>query len=156
MDRGTWRATAHRAAQSWTRLKRLSTHKWIRPRASWEQEGNQRSLLSLLTWFSHWPRTFSKLNPMFQMGQSPFCTLDFLLPLLLLLEHTPNNTLGTPSEIQNTLNLHQTCSRPPHSEGPLERSSHGLLHSFFNLYRTHSPYLTMCCVYFSPRFPSLI
>ena len=25
MDRGAWRATVHRVAQSWTRLKRLST-----------------------------------------------------------------------------------------------------------------------------------
>ena len=25
MDRGAWRATVHRAAKSWTRLKRLST-----------------------------------------------------------------------------------------------------------------------------------
>ena len=26
MDRGTWQATVHRAAKSWTQLKRLSTH----------------------------------------------------------------------------------------------------------------------------------
>ena len=26
MDRGTWKATVHRVAKSWTRLKRLSTH----------------------------------------------------------------------------------------------------------------------------------
>ena len=26
MDRGAWRAAAHRVAESWTRLKRLSTH----------------------------------------------------------------------------------------------------------------------------------
>ena len=26
MDRGAWRATVHRVAKSWTRLKRLSTH----------------------------------------------------------------------------------------------------------------------------------
>ena len=26
MDRGAWRATVHRVANSWTRLKRLSTH----------------------------------------------------------------------------------------------------------------------------------
>ena len=27
MDRGAWRATVHRVTKSWTRLKRLSTHK---------------------------------------------------------------------------------------------------------------------------------
>ena len=26
MDRGAWKATVHRVAKSWTRLKRLSTH----------------------------------------------------------------------------------------------------------------------------------
>ena len=26
MDRGTWRATVHSVSNSWTRLKRLSTH----------------------------------------------------------------------------------------------------------------------------------
>ena len=26
LDRGAWRATVHRVIQSWTRLKRLSTH----------------------------------------------------------------------------------------------------------------------------------
>ena len=30
MDRGAWRATVHRIAKSWTRLKRLSTHGLIR------------------------------------------------------------------------------------------------------------------------------
>ena len=29
MDRGAWKVTAHRAAQSWTRLKQLSTHPHI-------------------------------------------------------------------------------------------------------------------------------
>ena len=29
MDRGAWRATVHRVAQSWTRLKQLSTHAFI-------------------------------------------------------------------------------------------------------------------------------
>ena len=30
MDRGTWRATVHRVPQSWTGLKQLSTHTFIR------------------------------------------------------------------------------------------------------------------------------
>ena len=28
LDRGTWRATVHRVAKSWTRLKQLSIHAW--------------------------------------------------------------------------------------------------------------------------------
>ena len=40
MDRGAWRATVHRVAQSWTRLKRLSkdTHKMIVCRRKMEEE----------------------------------------------------------------------------------------------------------------------
>ena len=30
LDRGAWRATVHRVARSWTQLKRLSTHIYIR------------------------------------------------------------------------------------------------------------------------------
>ena len=31
MDRGTWRAMAHRVAKSWTQLKWLSTHSMHEP-----------------------------------------------------------------------------------------------------------------------------
>ena len=34
MDRGAWRATVHRVAKSWTRLKGLSTHERMRMKVS--------------------------------------------------------------------------------------------------------------------------
>ena len=52
MDRGAWWATVHRAAQSRTRLKQLSTHTWL-------------TVLSALCMFLY--LLFTKLENLFQV-----------------------------------------------------------------------------------------
>ena len=58
MGRGTWRATAHRVAKSWTRLKGLSTHACLSP-----QQHRQRGT-------EHWQKCTGSVRRKSQIGRT--------------------------------------------------------------------------------------